>query len=151
MGDQDSWSTDGWSCVNKSNRQYHDEYETNVLFEDKVEPQVKRLISNNASNSSEHFSSLKASQPLFEDSGDDEMSMRGIFLAVQVTKYTYGPLGIETLGTRIPKSSIFNTLIIKSTLIRRRMCIKRLSIENNIITNILLMETKEFLIVLPLK
>ena len=72
------------------------------------------------------------------DSNDDEMSMRGISLAFQVTKYTHGRLGIETLGTRIPKSSIFSTLVIKtkSTLIRGRMCIKILSLENNIITKI---------------
>ena len=82
------------------------------------------------------------------DSDDDEMSMKGISLAVQVTKYTHGQLGIETLGTRIPKSSIFSTLVIKtkSTLIRGRMCIKILSLENNIITKILQMKTKKFLI-----
>ena len=41
LGDQPSWSKDGWSCVNKSNQQYHDEYshsleeyEANVLFDD---------------------------------------------------------------------------------------------------------------------
>ena len=81
------------------------------------------------------------------DSNDDEMSMKGISLAVQVTKYTHGRLGIETLGTRIPKSSIFSTLVIKtkSTLIRGRMCIKILSLKN-IITKILQMKTKKFLI-----
>ena len=26
FGDQASWSKDRWSCVNKPNQQYHDEY-----------------------------------------------------------------------------------------------------------------------------
>ena len=55
LEDQVSWPEDDQSRVNQSNQQYHDEYnhsqeeyETNDVFEDKVEPQFNRSISNSA-------------------------------------------------------------------------------------------------------
>lgn len=79
QGDQVSWSEDGRSRLNKSNQQYHDEYshsqeeyETNAPFGDKVEPQLKRSISGRVSNSSEQSFSHKASQPMFDDSDDED-------------------------------------------------------------------------------
>ena len=137
-----SLSEDDQSRVNQSNQQYHneynhsqEEYETNDLFEDKVEPQDQEV------NIQQCMKFKWAFQPPFGDSDDDEDEHERNF---QIQ-------GIETLEMMILKSNIFSTLVIKSSLIMRIMRMKRLSTENSIRTKTLQMKAQEFLIFLGLK